>query len=145
MSDAFEAGGGRRISAAETQDRIAERGPEAFDMSGSWTDAAPFLRSVPQWAGEAGAVLRADDNTVVVWLAPKPGKQEAFPSVLVLDGRRIAQERYAVSTWDTGKKGVTGNEICSGSPVIAGPPFDGAPLILRIRSIGLKRSSDDTR
>jgi len=96
----------------------------------NWTDSSLSLRSVPQWVGEAGAVLSRGSGILLVWLAPRDGSPEAFPSQLVMDR---AQNPCFVSTWDTGKCLASGAEVCSGKPLVAGPPFDGFPLIIAVR------------
>jgi len=130
------------LSVSETLARVGN----AADASERWSDAASAISSLPKWVGEAGAIRRESDGCFLLWLAPRKGKPEAFPSSLVLAPREGGPEaavgkiggtvRHSASTWDTGKKALTGSEICSGLPIIAGPPFDGAALIVRIQPIG---------
>lgn len=106
------------------------RDPRELDAVDNWADSAPSLRSVPQWAGEAGAILSRGSGNILVWLAPRDGRPAAFPSQLVMD--RGTPGSCFVTTWDTGKSLISGAEVCSGSPLVAGPPFDGFPLVVAI-------------
>jgi hypothetical protein len=134
-----------RVKLLTVSETLARLG-DAVDASGKWSDAASAISSLPKWAGEAGAIRREGDGSFLLWLAPHGGRTEAFPSSLVLSPREEGQGipggtiggtvRRSALTWDTGKRAITGSEICSGLPIVVGPPFDGAALIVRIEPIG---------
>jgi len=103
--------------------------PRELDDGNSWVDSGRVLRSVPHWVGEAGAVFNTGTGNILVWLAPRDGRPAAFPSQLVMD---LEQNHHFVTTWDTGKCHISGAEVCSGIPLVAGPPFDSFPIIVAI-------------
>lgn len=131
------------LDAAEAVQRLSQVSPE-LATGGGWSDAAPLIRSAPDWAAEVGALEVVDSAAIhaagagsgrrwLVWCAPGEGAAErSFPSELVLD---LPPGRYAVATWDAQQKRIVGAESAVGGPLVCGPPFTGGPLAVEVRLV----------
>ena len=122
-----------------------EAAPELFAVpSGgglACAEAASSILSIPAWAGATGAIgfreLPASAGSsagrlalLVVWIEPRPQPAPGFPSQLALD---LPAGRYAILSYDAEKRLAVGSEIASAPPVVCGPPFDGAAVVVLVR------------
>lgn len=137
----------RLLTPEETRLRIAvalsgagRLGSEVFAPPAGASNALHLLTLVPKWAAEVGALWKSAEHerdngpSVWIWSAPAPGESAGpFPSQLVI---ALPGGRYAVSTWDAGSRRVTGTESAAGGPLVCGPPFAGAPLVIAVRRVG---------
>jgi hypothetical protein len=103
--------------------------------------AQSAIRSIPAWAQAIGAIslqhpLPAGESggnlpaLLIVWIEPGPAMTPGFPSQLALD---LPAGRYSVSTYDAKKRLAVGSETAYGTPVVCGPPFDGAAVAVLVR------------
>jgi hypothetical protein len=122
-----------------------EAAPELFAApSGggpAFAEAECSILSIPAWAGARGAILFREPPAsagnsaglpalLVVWIEPRPQPVPGFPSQLALD---LPAGRYAILTYDAEKRLAVGSETASGPPVLCGPPFDGAAVVVLVR------------
>jgi hypothetical protein len=107
----------------------------------AFVQAQSAILSIPAWAQAIGAIslqqpLPAGESggnlpaLFIVWIEPGPAITPGFPSQLALD---LPAGRYSVSTYDAKKRLAVGSETAYGTPVVCGPPFDGAALAVLIR------------
>jgi len=122
-----------------------EAAPELFAApSGdgpAFEEAESLILSTPAWAGARGAIrfreppASAESSAsrpalLVAWIEPRSQPSPGFPSQLALD---LPAGRYAILTYDSKKRLAVGSETASGPPVLCGPPFDGAAVVVLVR------------
>lgn len=122
-----------------------EAAPELFAVppgeGTAVTNAAALIRAVPAWAGATGAILIsqsppstrpgvAKPALLVAWIEPCSQVTPGFQNQLSLD---LPAGRYMVLTFDSEKQLAVGSESAQGTPVVCGPPFDGAALAVVVR------------
>jgi hypothetical protein len=107
----------------------------------AFVQAQSAILSFPAWARAIGAIslqqpLPAGESggnlpaLLIVWMEPGPAMTPGFPSQLALD---LPVGRYSVSTYDAKKRLAVGSETAYGTPVVCGPPFDGAAVAVLVR------------
>lgn len=131
-----------------------EAAPELFAArSGegpAFESANSAILSLPDWAGAAGAILSPVPSPgcasaeipfalLAIWIAPRVPARSGFPSQLALD---LPVGRYAITTYDSHRRLAVGSEWACGSPVLCGPPFDGAALAVLVRPLRIEQNSD---
>jgi hypothetical protein len=124
-----------------------EAAPELFAApSGEglvFAEAESSILSIPAWAGARGAILFREPlpsarssaslpALLVVWIEPRPQPVPDFPSQL---GLHLPGGRYAILTFDSEKRLAVGSETACGPPVLCGPPFDGAAVVVLVRPL----------
>ncbi|MGE5508658.1 MAG: hypothetical protein ACM3RP_09295 [Chitinophagales bacterium] len=147
MTDIAPAGRGpvKLLGPEETRRRIAAAlsGADPADAGRlspppAARDGVHLLTLLPPWVAEAGALCTSlaeppGGTCAWLWCAPAPGAPgAAFPSQLAL---ALPGGRYAVSTWDAGCRRITASESAGGEPLVCGPPFAGAPLVIAVRRV----------
>lgn len=122
-----------------------EAAPELFTAASddvpAFAEAHSSILAIPAWAGAIGAIFlrkplpsiesgRSLPDLLVAWIEPRPQPGPGFPSQLALD---LPTGRYVISTYDGEKRLAVGSETACGTPLLCGPPFDGAALAVLVR------------
>jgi len=127
----------RVLTAEETRSRIraAVARPYAPEAKVSFLDvermkrARPSLvRSLPPWVGRFG--LLAGSGFYCLWCEPDSSPAETFPGQMVLD---IPSGRYMVEILDSATALWVSRESAAGGPLVAGLPYTGSSVLVRIR------------
>lgn len=96
--------------------------------------AAPsdLIRSLPKWVDRFGLLQAA--GTIILWCEPGVGEGETFPSQFAID---LPPGRYFVDTLDARSLQWISRESAAGGPLVAGLPFAGGAVLVRIRARGV--------
>jgi len=89
---------------------------------------ATLVRSLPPWVGRFG--LLAGPGFHCLWCEPIPSPRETFPSQMIFD---VPPGRYMIEIFDSGTLRWASRESAEGSPLVAGLPFTGNPVLVWIR------------
>jgi len=106
---------------------------DAFRSGGS-----RLIRSLPGWIGRFGILEGA--NQFLLWCEPKPSPGETFPSQFVFN---VSRGRWFVEIFDPVAAAWISRESAEGGPLVAGLPFTGHPLLVRIRNTGTHHLSSE--
>jgi hypothetical protein len=83
---------------------------------------------LPAWVGRFGFLT--GPNEFGLWCEPLPAAEEIFPSQLIVD---VPPGRYMIEILDAVTSCWVSRESAEGGPLVAGLPFTGNPVFVRIR------------